>query len=224
MKLVALAKYREDIEERYNEDIDNKNWESRWGKNELERLKEPIKLKTVNEEFSEIKERLTQIESWISFDKALLKFITSNNIVGQLKAQLKHLDTLKDRYLNQYYDPKFNSKRDDSDLNVKDVLKKYYEPLKIDFLRYLLEKGAELRNNNNSDALQVNEFFWDMESYLKEIYSVDKSKITIPLIKLIREDILNQCCSETVLCERCNNLTYKDFHICIFCNSDRGGI
>jgi hypothetical protein len=219
---MGFAKYREDIQRRYNDDMYLKYASDNWGKKSLIKLQKAKESTSINEEFEDIIGRIRNIKLWIIYDENLLNIFRSSLIYKQISDQIKYLNEVLDLHIDKSYDAKFDSLRANRDKQNENNDTDFEKELNNDYLNYLLAFAVNLKNKNYDDTLEIRKFHKDLSLFLRIIRDIDTEKIRIPLIKFVRETLLHEKEIKVKICKRCRKETYEDFHICIYCNNNMG--
>lgn len=219
---MGFTKYREDIEERHNDDMFLKPSSENWGKKRLMELKKINESTSIKDEFQDIIERIRDIKLWIEYDKNLYGIFTSNIINNQTRDQIKHLNELLDLYIDKFYDTRFDEIKNNLNKQNKVNNTDFKKVINNDYLNYILAYAVNLRNKNYEDMVELRKFYKDLSLFLRIVMSINAEKTTIPLIKFVRETLLDEKEIKVKICERCRKKTYEDFQTCIYCNNDLG--
>ena len=125
-----------------------------------------------------------------------------------LDTQKQQLEKIKDEYINNIYDPKFKRFKDKKSTIKAEDLKAY--------------ELKTINNYNFDEAITIDNIYWDMEMFVETFLFINLESLEIPLIKYLRENILEKDQYELVVCSNCGEKTYSDFNNCIKCKYPKG--
>lgn len=216
---MGWAKYAEDNLDIFN----NRMYEKGigWPSIGVAEFRKDIKKSTytmpIDEEYLLLLEEIKKIQLWINIINESYKLIKTHSIILTLDRQMEQLTRAKDEYINYKYDHKFKP-FNDKKYNLGDKEIKAYETRIIKaYIEYFIDKMKLMENHTDSDSIEINDLYRDIEEFINVFLKVNKKNVKISLIQYLRQEILNEKNEYMILCNHCENKTYKDFKFCIEC-------
>lgn len=220
---MGFAKYMEDNIEIFNNRMHEKGIEIIELKDFQREQKRKFELISLEEEYISILKEIEKIEIWLDIINDVENTIRTDSILDIINRQRKQLSKSKSEYIDYKFDPKFKSLRR-REFNVSnEELRGFENKIKENYLELFIDNLKEMDNLTNDDAVNINLLYMDIDKFVEKFFSINCSKIQVPLIQYIREDILEDNENAWILCQHCGGKTYRDFKTCIHCKYPNGG-